>query len=730
MRVSVKTWLGNVLVILALASCTKINTTASAYSVGGTLTGLNGALELSLNGNTTMLLSLNGPFTFVAPLAADAGYVVTVTQQPQGQICLVDNDSGTIDANNVTTVDVRCDRTTAAALPGVALRGEVTGLLPSTSVILLNNGNDKILTQNGAFVFSRPMQTGLSYAIDIAAVAPGQACTVANAAGAVPDVDVTDIRVRCTQIPYTLGGTVSGLLPNTQVMLQSGNEIISVSNGAFVFAGRLTTTKPYSVVLMQQPNQQRCAIDNAAGVVASDPVSDIRVVCHPLTYTLGGTLSGLAANSNVMLQNNNDVLTISANGNFTFGLPVGFSYTYNVSVAQNPIAQDCTVTPTYGMMPAANNANLVVTCVRSLKFATNQNADVVVGQPNFLSTASGTSSVNVSVPHGPVLMNAQGQVYFTDSSNFRVIGFDAMPTQNGQSASRVIGQTDPNARVFTADANHFLPYGMARDGNYFMVVDYFDSRVLLYNSFPQNLQAPDVIVGQPDFNTTNSNQCTSVSVSRPQGGTIKNGTLFVADSNNNRVMIWQNLPTVTGASADVVIGQSNFTSCASPNIVGAATLSLPTSTWSNGNMLIVADTLASRLMVWSNTPTQNGQNADFVVGQASFTGRAPGYSLSDPTRGFGLPQWVDSDGVHLFVADTGFQRVLVLDGMPSAQRAPQFLAVLGQSNFASYACNRQSIFPSVPAANTMCLPTAVSLVGNALVVTDVGNNRFLIYNSY
>ena len=66
-------------------------------TVAGTVIGLNLGNELVLQNNqsNTTLVSVNGNFSFAAPLANNESYLVTVLTQPTSQICTVLNGSGT-----------------------------------------------------------------------------------------------------------------------------------------------------------------------------------------------------------------------------------------------------------------------------------------------------------------------------------------------------------------------------------------------------------------------------------------------------------------------------------------------------------------------------------------------------------------------------------------------------------------------------------------------------------
>jgi hypothetical protein len=80
----------------------------NTYKVGGTVNGLSGTLVLQNNGADDRTITANGDFTFATDLEHGTVYSVTVFSQPTGQTCTVTNGSGTINAANVTSVQVAC----------------------------------------------------------------------------------------------------------------------------------------------------------------------------------------------------------------------------------------------------------------------------------------------------------------------------------------------------------------------------------------------------------------------------------------------------------------------------------------------------------------------------------------------------------------------------------------------------------------------------------------------
>ena len=83
-----------------------------------------------------------------------------------------------------------------------------------------------------------------------------------------------------------------------------------------------------------------------------------------VTYSIGGTLSGLADGQSVVLQNSaSDDLTLSANGSFTFDTQMPSGNSYAITVLTQPTGQTCSVTNDTGTVSNANVTDVVVTCV-------------------------------------------------------------------------------------------------------------------------------------------------------------------------------------------------------------------------------------------------------------------------------------------------------------------------------------------------------------------------------
>ena len=95
----------------ATANVTNVQVTCAvnAYSIGGTLSGLNSGTSVVLqnNGGDNLTLTNSGSFTFSQNVTAGQPYAATVLNQPAHQVCTVTNGSGTASAT-VSNVAVSC----------------------------------------------------------------------------------------------------------------------------------------------------------------------------------------------------------------------------------------------------------------------------------------------------------------------------------------------------------------------------------------------------------------------------------------------------------------------------------------------------------------------------------------------------------------------------------------------------------------------------------------------
>ena len=344
-----------------------------------------------------------------------------------------------------------------------------------------------------------------------------------------------------------------------------------------------------------------------------------------------------------------------------------------------------------GTTGAAGTTGTAGRCGAPACFTTFQAASVVIGQANLtLPTAASPGPVPPATmtASASTLYSPAGNPFFdgttlfiADTFNNRVLGFTGIPASSPGTASLVLGQTSVTSGTTAGTGAQRLnhPGTVFAAGGKLFVADTGNNRVLIYNTPVGNNASAVVAVGQADLSGT-ATGCTATTLNRPQSLYVTGGKLIVADTMNNRVMIWNSIPTANPTpAANLILGQASATNC-NARATAANNLSWPADVWSDGTRLAVADLNNNRVLIWSTFPTSN-VSASFVLGQPNFTGNTADMMRST----MGSPSALDSDGTSLYVLETANHRILVWQQFPTAATALLPDLVLGQPLFTE--CN-------------------------------------------
>ena len=337
------------------------------FTIGGNVSGLVGSgLVLQNNGAGDLPVAADGGFTFASRFPTGAAYSVAVITQPTApsQTCNVTKGSGSIANANVADVSVTC--TTGQ----FAIRVTVTGLTGTGLVLQNNGGNDLQIPADGAFTFENKLIDGATYSVVVRTPPSGQNCIVRNSTGTIRSADATDVQVACSSSGFTIGGSVTGLVgSNLVVQLNGGNDLTIVRNGRFAFETTLQDGAHYDVVVESRPTNpsQECTVTNDSGDVTGANVTDVAINCVSSSFTVGGTVAGLAGSGLELELNGGSALSITANGSFRFGTPLPSGSEYHVRVSNPPAnpTQTCTIAGRDGRIGSANVNNVRVTCASS-----------------------------------------------------------------------------------------------------------------------------------------------------------------------------------------------------------------------------------------------------------------------------------------------------------------------------------------------------------------------------
>ena len=340
-----------------------------AYPLGGTISGLGNNSGLVLANGTDTLSVSAGATTFTLPtdVAYTSSYAVTVQTQPTGLACAVRNGTGTMPASAVTNVAVACTD------QPFTVGGSISGLGSNTGLVLMN-GADTLTVSAGATTFTMPTSVafGGAYAVTVQTNPAGLTCSVSNGSGTMLAANVTNVAISCSDQSYSIGGTISGLT-GTGLILANGSDTLAVSSGAtgFTLPTNVAYTSSYAVTVQTQPSGEICTVTNGSGTMGAGNVTNVSVTCAPITYTIGGTISGLTASGLVLLNNGSDATTIHANATqFTMNTGVTTGGSYAITVQTQPTGATCTVASGTGTVGAADVTSVAVSCVPGTSYTT------------------------------------------------------------------------------------------------------------------------------------------------------------------------------------------------------------------------------------------------------------------------------------------------------------------------------------------------------------------------
>jgi DNA-binding beta-propeller fold protein YncE/predicted nucleotidyltransferase len=294
----------------------------------------------------------------------------------------------------------------------------------------------------------------------------------------------------------------------------------------------------------------------------------------------------------------------------------------------------------------------------------DRSADHVIGQSNFTSTLASVSQSKLNVPTNVCFDEVTTKLYVADSTSDRIVVFDVTSITDGENAIHVLGHaTFSDGTEGTAIDRLYNPHGIAIDKGTqrLFVSESSNHRVTVFDvSTITDGESAINVLGQSDF-TTSTNGRTQNTFNAPREIDFDpvSNRLFVTDYNNDRVMIFDVALVTDGENAINVLGQSNFT--AGGAALTQARMEEPYGLVydQNTQRLFVGQVAQHRVLIFDVAVVTDGENAANVLGQGTFTTKVSATTdsgLSTP-RGLSL----DAASNRLCVADSFNNRVLVFD---------------------------------------------------------------------
>jgi hypothetical protein len=333
-------------------------------------------------------------------------------------------------------------------------------------------------------------------------------------------------------------------------------------------------------------------------------------------------------------------------------------------------------------------------------------------------------------------VSADGNLWVADTGHHRLLGWKGLPGEDGAAAEVLVGQPHfahegRNALGPPGAATCNVPTGVTACGSGLALADSWNHRVLIWYEPPRKRNQPaDLVLGQNAFDSVEPNgglaQPGANTMFWPFGVAWDGKNLWVADTGNRRVLIWNGLPPHPGAAADLVLGQSDF-SCRDEN--GGFNPSNRSMRWPHGISFpgggtCIADAGNNRLMIWQRAPTKNGQECDVILGQV----RADlvDHNQSDywpSAAALNMPYAVTTIGAWLVAADTANSRLLAWPETALRNGGMAASRLAGQPQWDAKGDNRWK----PPARDSLCWPYGLASDGTFAIIADAGNNRVLLW---
>ena len=603
--------------LLALAGCGggSSDTPVTRYTVGGTVTGLSGAVLLQNSGGDDLSVSSDGSFTFATPVNAGAAYAISILIQPEGQTCFISDSAGVVAAGNVSNVVVACSATAIGAQMGGARQGVPLNLSAAVTTLAGTAGRGSTDATGTAARFNSPYGT-----------------TTDGTNLYVADTDNHTIRkiVIATGVVTTLAGAAG----------ESGAIDGMGAAARFSYPAGIATDGTHLYVADSRNNTIRTV------VIATGAVT---------------TLAGAAGESGLI-----DGAGAAARFNVPSGITTDGAHLYVTDSANGTIRKIVIATGVVSTLAGA---------VWSL------------GKSSAID-ATGTAA-SFSYPKG---ISTDGvYLYIADTGNHTirkiVIATGVVTTLAGTAGE--YGTTDA-----TGTAARFLfPEGITSDGTHLYVADsinYTVRKIVIATGVVTTLAGA--------AETSGSVNATGVAARFGYlAGITTDGThLYVADLGNSTI---RKIVVATGA-VSTLAGVGGGTTDATGV---AARFSFPAGITTDGVHLYLTDNdhnTIRKIVIATGVVTT-------LAGAAAISGAADG---PGSTARFNFPVGITTDGIHLYVADTGnhtIRKIVIATGVVTT-----LAGVVGESG-------------SIDATGTAArfsVPFGITTDGTYLYVADAGNS--------
>ncbi|MGC2462499.1 MAG: beta-propeller fold lactonase family protein [Steroidobacteraceae bacterium] len=288
----------------------------------------------------------------------------------------------------------------------------------------MSGGTATVAANATTFTLSPAINSGASYNISVTTQPsnPTENCSVTSGATGTANANVNNVVVTCAISTFTVGGTISGTLTGTGLVVKDtvSGSTKTVLPGAttFTITPAVNSGASYNITVTGQPASptESCSVTSgASGTVGAANVTNAVVTCAISTFTVGGTIGAGYTGSGLVLKdtvsgNTTPAVTTGAS-TFTITPAVNSGANYDVIVQTQPTSpgQYCTVTNPTGTVGSVSVTSVTVTCRNEGRYAFV--ADTAAGTVTSFAiddSNSTTAGVLTQVPVNAVATAAAG----------------------------------------------------------------------------------------------------------------------------------------------------------------------------------------------------------------------------------------------------------------------------------------------------------------------------------
>lgn len=354
-----------------------------------------------------------------------------------------------------------------------------------------------------------------------------------------------------------------------------------------------------------------------------------------VTYTIGGTVSGLTGSGLVLQNNLGDNLAVAANStSFAFATPVAAGAPYGVTVQTQPAGQTCTVQNGSGTA-SANVTNVAVSCIAGMAW---QGATLI-------ETGSGNLPVVPSIAMDPngnafAIWVQAGGGFFPDIWTNRYVAGTGW---------------EPGTLMEASDTNVGIPsIAMQDNGNAIAVWPQTDG-------IRDSIWASRYVVG--------TGWSTPVLIETDNAGHAYTPRITI-DAGGNAIAVWSQYDgTRNDIWANRYVAGTGWGTATLIEADNAGTAQLPRVAMdSNGNAIAVWYQFdGNRYNVWANRYAVGTGWGSATLIETDNTGNAGSHSIAMDANGNAIAVWAQSDGTRYsvwanrYVAGSGWGTAALLE---------------------------------------------------------------------